>query len=60
MDITSSDRSCNTIIMLDSLDSQFRYVVYMVQTCVVKLELEMRMEKPNILISMNWLRLNKC
>ena len=46
--------------MLVSLDSQFRYVVYMVQTCVVKLELEMRMEKPNILISMSWLRLNKC
>ena len=51
--MTSSDRSCNTIIMIVSLDSQFRYVVYMLKICVAKLELEMRMEKLNILISMS-------
>ena len=60
MDITSSDRSYNTIIMLVSLDGQFRYVVYIMKICVAKLEIETRKGKPKLLISMNWLRLNKC
>ena len=57
MEITSSDRSYNTIIMLVSLDSQFRYVVYRVKISVAKLELETRKGKPNLFISMNWFRL---
>ena len=46
--------------MLVSLDGQFRYVVYIMKICVAKLEIETRKGKPKLLISMNWLRLNKC